>query len=52
MAALDQVRDSGRVADVVAPYLHLTISDKQSLLATLDPVARLERVHALMQASP
>jgi ATP-dependent Lon protease len=49
---LDHVRDPGRLADAVAPHLHLTISDRQSLLATRDPVARLERVHALMQASP
>jgi hypothetical protein len=28
----------------------LPIRDKQDLLATLDPVARLERVDALMEA--
>jgi ATP-dependent Lon protease len=45
---LDQTRDPGRVADIIAPYLPLSISDRQSLLATLDPVARLERVEALL----
>jgi ATP-dependent Lon protease len=45
---LDQIRDPGRVADIIASYLALPISDKQSLLATLDPVARLERVDALL----
>jgi ATP-dependent Lon protease len=45
---LDQTRDPGRVADIIAPYLPLPISDRQSLLATLDPVARLERVDALL----
>ena len=45
---LDQTRDPGRVADIIASYISLPISDKQSLLATLDPVARLERVDALL----
>jgi ATP-dependent Lon protease len=45
---LNQTRDPGRVADIIAPYLPLPISDRQSLLATLDPVARLERVDALL----
>jgi ATP-dependent Lon protease len=45
---LDQSRDPGRVADIISTYMALPISDKQSLLATLDPVARLERVDALM----
>ena len=47
---LDQIRDPGRVADVIAAYMTLPIRDKQDLLATLDPVARLERVDALMEA--
>jgi ATP-dependent Lon protease len=46
--ALDQTRDPGRVADVIAPYMVLPISDKQHLLATLDPVARLEKVDRLL----
>jgi ATP-dependent Lon protease len=49
--ALDQIRDPGRVADVISAYLALPISDKQSLLATLDPVTRLERVDALMEGN-
>ena len=46
---LDQTRDPGRVADIIATYLTLSVGDKQSLLATLDPVARLKRVDALME---
>jgi ATP-dependent Lon protease len=49
---LDRIRDPGRVADMIAAYLVLPITDKQGLLATLDPVARLERVHALMDGNP
>jgi hypothetical protein len=35
---------------MIAAYMDLPIKEKQSLLATLDPVARLERVCALMAA--
>jgi ATP-dependent Lon protease len=48
---LDQTRDPGRVADIIATRMVLPIGDKQSLLATLDPVARLKRVDALMDLS-
>jgi ATP-dependent Lon protease len=48
---LDHVRDPGRIADIISPHLVLPLKDKQSLLATLDPVARLERVLALMEAN-
>jgi ATP-dependent Lon protease len=45
---LDQTRDPGRVADIISTHMILPIGGKQSLLATLDPVARLKRVDALM----
>jgi ATP-dependent Lon protease len=45
---LDQTRDPGRVADIIATHMVLRISDKQGLLATIDPVTRLQRVDALM----
>jgi ATP-dependent Lon protease len=48
---LDQTRDPGRVADVISAYMVLAIGDKQSLLATLDPIIRLKRVDALMDVS-
>jgi ATP-dependent Lon protease len=48
---LDQMRDPGRVADIISLYLALAISDKQGLLATVDPVMRLKRVDALMNVS-
>jgi ATP-dependent Lon protease len=49
---LRQTRDPGRAADMIATYMTLPISDKQSLLATLNPVARLERVNALLDSNP
>jgi ATP-dependent Lon protease len=45
---LDQTRDPGRVADIIASRMKLPLSEKQKLLATVDPVARLARVDALM----
>jgi ATP-dependent Lon protease len=45
---LDQTREPGRVADIIASCLPLPISDRQGLLATLDPVARLEKVDAFL----
>jgi ATP-dependent Lon protease len=48
---LDRIRDPGRVADIIAAQLALPISDKQGLLATLDPVTRLERVDACLDFS-
>jgi ATP-dependent Lon protease len=48
---LEQTRDPGRVADMIARYVALPISVKQTLLATLDPVARLKQVDALTDLS-
>ncbi|HMI10240.1 MAG TPA: LON peptidase substrate-binding domain-containing protein [Bradyrhizobium sp.] len=48
---LRQTRDPGRAGDMIATYMTLPISHKQSLLATLDPVARLERVNALLESN-
>jgi ATP-dependent Lon protease len=46
---LESIRDPGRVADVVAQHLNLPILHKQRLLSTLDPLARLEMIDALLQ---
>jgi ATP-dependent Lon protease len=48
---LDSTRDPGRVADIIAMHLKLAFSDRQDLLAT-DPVVRLEKVNAAMEANP
>jgi ATP-dependent Lon protease len=50
--ALRQIRDPGHLADLLAARMPLPLSEKQALLATLDPVARLERVIALMDKDP
>jgi ATP-dependent Lon protease len=43
-----QIRDPERLADVISQHMVLPVSEKQNLVATLDPVARLEKVVALM----
>jgi ATP-dependent Lon protease len=48
---LNETRDPGRVADIIAARLRLPIEERYSLLATLDPVIRLERVDALVDLS-
>jgi ATP-dependent Lon protease len=50
MPPLERMRDPGRVADIISAYVVASIRDKQDLLATLDPVARLEKVDAMMAA--
>jgi ATP-dependent Lon protease len=42
---LDNIHDPGRMADLVAANLGLKIEEAQSVLDTLDPVKRLEKVN-------
>jgi ATP-dependent Lon protease len=51
MPELEQMRDPGRVADIICAHVVASTKDKQDLLATLDPVVRLEKVDAMMAAS-
>jgi ATP-dependent Lon protease len=44
----EQARDPGRIADIVAMNITMGLEDRQGLLATLDPVARLQHVHDLL----
>lgn len=48
---LDQTRDPGRVADIIATRLALPIGQMSNLLATLDPVIRLKRIEAVIDLS-
>ena len=47
----ERIRDPGRLADMIASHIELSIPDKQALLATLDPIRRLERVQDLLQGN-
>ncbi|MFQ5441731.1 MAG: endopeptidase La [Thermodesulfobacteriota bacterium] len=44
MMVIDNLKDPGRLADLVAANLGLKVAEGQSILETLDPVRRLERV--------
>jgi ATP-dependent Lon protease len=44
----EQARNPGRIADVIAAHIALWPKDRQGLLATLDPVARLQHIHELL----
>ena len=44
----ERIRDPGRLADMIASHIELSIPVKQALLATLDPVRRLEMVGDLL----
>lgn len=47
----DQTRDLGRIADTMAMRMKLPVKDKYELLATLDPVKRLEKIDGLLDVS-
>jgi ATP-dependent Lon protease len=44
----EQASDPGRIADVIGMNIALWLKDRQVLLATVDPVTRLQRVHDLL----
>ncbi len=44
MMVIDNIKDPGRLADLVAANLGLKLDEGQSILEALDPVARLEMV--------
>ena len=45
MLVLDNITDPGRMADLVAANLGLKIDEAQSVLETLEPIKRLEKVN-------
>ncbi|HXH28289.1 MAG TPA: LON peptidase substrate-binding domain-containing protein, partial [Candidatus Polarisedimenticolia bacterium] len=48
MVIASNLEDPGRLADLVASNLDLKIDDAQAILKLADPVARLKRVHELL----
>ena len=50
VATISRLTDAGKLADAVAAQLSVKLSDKQELLQTSDPKARLEKVFALMES--
>ncbi|HTO65510.1 MAG TPA: LON peptidase substrate-binding domain-containing protein [Bradyrhizobium sp.] len=49
--SFEPARDPGRVADIIASCMKMPMSDRYELLATLDPVARLQKVDARLDLS-
>jgi ATP-dependent Lon protease len=47
--AVGVIDQAGQLADAVAPMLPLKLEAKQRLIATTDPVMRLEQLHDLLQ---
>jgi ATP-dependent Lon protease len=50
LVSVNQIDDSGKLADTVASHLALKIADKQELLDVDNVQERLERVYALMES--
>jgi len=42
---IDRIDDAGRLADLIAVYLDMPLTDQQKLLETLDPIDRLKQVY-------
>lgn len=50
LVSINQIEDSGKLADTVASHLALKISEKQELLEAGSVTERLERVYAYMES--
>jgi ATP-dependent Lon protease len=49
LAGIANVRDPGRLADLVASQVRMPLADAQEILETVDPLARLRRVDFLLR---
>jgi len=49
LSVIANVDEPGRLADLVASHLRLRLAEAQEVLETLDPLARLRRVDALLR---
>lgn len=46
---LEDIKDAGRLADLVASNLNLHVNEAQSILEILDPVERLHKINAILE---
>ncbi|MBV8407675.1 MAG: LON peptidase substrate-binding domain-containing protein [Alphaproteobacteria bacterium] len=46
----DETHDPGRIADVIAMHVVMPLEDRRRLLATLNPLVRLQRIAALLES--
>ena len=49
LTILNGISDPGKLADLVASNIRLKINEAQSVLETIDPIKRLERVHVFLK---
>ncbi|MGB0928084.1 MAG: endopeptidase La [Pikeienuella sp.] len=49
VGTIGEIEDAAKLADTIAGHLAVKLSEKQSLLETLDVGARLEKIYGLMQ---
>jgi len=49
MITVADIDDPGRLADVIASYIHLKLEDDQKILETFDLYERLELLHKILQ---
>ena len=50
VSTVSSINDASRLADTIVAHLNLKIEDRQRILETSDPAARLESVFGLLQA--
>lgn len=48
LMVLEDIKDPGRLADLVASNLNLKVEEAQMILETLEPVERLHKIHDLL----
>lgn len=48
LMVLEDIKDPGRLADLVASNLNLQVSEAQLILETIDPVERLQKIHDIL----
>ena len=49
MVSINQIEDTGKIADTIASHLAVKITEKQKLLETADVVQRLELIYSMME---
>ncbi len=50
LSALDEIEDASQLADTVATYLEIKLSEKQDILEALDTQVRLEHILKILEA--
>ncbi len=49
LLVIEDIKDPGRLVDIIASYIYLNIEDNQKILETFDFLERLEVLHGILQ---